>query len=320
MVNGAEVVRFDGRKLDIIALAREIDTLPMFVEHKWILVQDFRPPSKKSSASDERSEGQPDGDKEMLAALSRVGEHVTVILVSETGDKRTRLAKLIESRGGYMELPGFREYETARLAEWAAARLQSFGKRISPPLAMELVDAVGSDLATLASEVEKLSVSMGDAAVVTDDHMHVLAGNPVALRRLIDEGIMKRKPQRAEELLQQTLAANEHPIRIVNFLIPRVRDLLRARLFPEGRRDAQKAAALFGAMHPFRLRSLYEESDRFSALELRGAIHSLVLADTCLKSSVDSRHVMSLLVAALTGAIPHESFARAVEAYIEPWD
>ena len=73
-------------------------------------------------------------------------------------------------------------------------------------------------------------------------------------------------------------------------------------------------------MHPFRLKSLYEEADRFNTAELRGAMHSLVLADVCLKSSVDPLHVMSLLVAALTGAIDHDSFARAVNSYVEPWD
>ncbi|MCA1596825.1 MAG: hypothetical protein LC772_10440, partial [Chloroflexi bacterium] len=129
LVQGAEVVRFDGRKLDIVALAREIDTLPMFVEHKWILVQEFRPPGKRSTDGEAPSKGDAEGDKELLSALGRVGPAVTVILVSETGDKRTKLAKLVESLGGYIELPGFREYETARLAEWAAARLASHGKR-----------------------------------------------------------------------------------------------------------------------------------------------------------------------------------------------
>ena len=330
LVGDAEIVRIDGRSLSIGALAGEIDTLPMFVDHKWILVQDFRLPEKKGAAEPkgERASpgsskrGSPDSDpsRQLTAALERIGPSCTVILVSDEGDRRTRLFKLVEERGRYIELPSFRDYETPRMAEWVSTRLGERGKRIPNNLALEFVNSVGSDVGILASEADKLAIAMGDDIVVTDAHMSVVAGSPVALRRLIDEGIMRKQPARAEALLEQVLAGNENPLKILNFIIPRIRDLLRARLLPEGKSDPQAAVLVFGHMHPFRLKNLYAEAERFSARELRCALHSLVLADTCLKSSADPSRVLCLLVSALSGGISHAAFAHVVQSYVEPWD
>lgn len=333
LVGSQDVVRLDGKKLDIPALSSEIDTLPMFLDHKWILVQDFHLPEKRAATEPKRAAGSKrsksdgekakkalDPDQQLLAAVGRIGPACTVILVSPEGDRRSRLYKLVEERGQYIELTSFREYETGKIAEWVAARLLAGGKKIPPTLAAEFAECVGPDVGLLVSEVTKLTITMGVETTVRDEHMEVLAGSPIALRRLMDEGIARRQPARAEAILCQILDSNEAPLRILNFMVPRVRDWLKARLFPEGRNDPQKAAALFGNMHPFRLKILYEEANRFKPTELRDALHSLVLADTCLKSSVDPAHVLGLLVAALSGGIDHASFARAVGSYVEPWD
>ncbi len=332
LVGSQDVVRLDGKKLDIAALSSEIDTMPMFLDHKWILVQDFRlpekraaaeakaTPSKRAKAGGEKAKKALDPDQQLLAAVGRIGPACTVIFVSPEGDKRSRLYKLVEERGQYVELASFREYETAKIADWVAARLLACGKKIPPPLAAEFAECVGPDVGLLVSEVTKLTVCMGDETTVRDEHMEVLAGSPIALRKLMDEGVARKQPARAQAILCQILDSNEAPLRILNFMAPRVRDWLKARLFPEGRNDPQKAAALFGNMHPFRLKILYEEANRFKPTELRDAMHSLVLADTCLKSSVDAAHVLGLLVAALSGGIDHASFARAVGSYVEPWD
>jgi len=320
MVGAEDVVRLDGKRLDLGALIAEIDTLPMFAPHKWILVQDFRVPGKRADDDGGASKADAEMEKKLLAALGRVGPAVTLILVSESGDKRTRFYKRVQEIGEYLELAGFKEYETGRFIEWVTKRLRGFEKQISPEHAAELVEAVGPDLPLLASEIQKLAIAMGDDSAVTDQHLEVIAGSPVALRKLIEEGIVRRRPARAEALLLQALSANEHPLRVLNFVIPRIRDLLRARLYPQGRGNAEQAAAVFGPMHPFRLRTLYEEAARFTPEELRAAMHSLVLADTCLKSSVEPHRVLSLLIAALSGGIDHASFERAVRSYTEPWD
>jgi DNA polymerase III delta subunit len=323
LVGSSEVVRLDGKRLDVAALSREIGTLPMFAEHKWILVSDFRLPGKRGGAEDD---ARPDSPQEagaeaaLLDALGQIGPTATVILVSETGDRRTRLFKLVQSSGEYIECPGLREHETGRAAEWATERLAALGRRIAPALAQELVEAVGIDLGLLASELEKLSIAMGEETAVTAAHLDVVAGAPTALRRFVEEGILRKRGDAAQALLERAFAANEHPLRILASLNIRIRELLRARLCPEARRDSAAATALFGAIHPYRLRLLYEESDRFSAAELRAAIHSLVLADTCLKSSVDGKLTLALLTAALTGGITHAEFERAVSSYVEPWD
>jgi DNA polymerase-3 subunit delta len=319
LVGDNDLVRLDGRRLNLQALAAEVDTLPMFAARKWILVQDFRPPDR--TGSDEgQTKASASADQRLMGIIERTGPTCTLILISDTADHRTRIFKAIQKRGQCVELPTFRDYETGKIAAWITERMRSRDKQINQKLATEFVEAVGPEVGILASEVDKLVLAMGDDSVVTDVHMTVVAGNPVCLRRLIDEGIVRRQPGRAQSLLQQTLASNEHPLRILNFIIPRIRSLLLARLCPAGRRNPELATEVFGPMHPFRLKTLYEEAERFSAVELRSAMHSLVLADTCLKSSADSGRVLSLLVAALTGAIDHASFARAVESYVEPWD
>ena len=139
MVGKDDLVRMDGKKLDIPGLAGEIDTLPMFASRKWILVQDFRIPEKRSASQDGTPAGEADGDRRLYEALKRTGDSCSVILVSDQGDKRTRIAKLCQERGEYVELTSFKDYETGKMAEWVTARLQARGKQVLADQALEIV-------------------------------------------------------------------------------------------------------------------------------------------------------------------------------------
>jgi DNA polymerase-3 subunit delta len=125
-------------------------------------------------------------------------------------DDKNRFERLTETIGehcGMVELARVNEEDAMR---WVAATTQEAGSRFEPDAARELVDSLGADMMTIASEVEKLLLyTLGRGRITLGDvETMVLGAKQRSLYELTD-AISSRNPVRALALLHGLLNSSD---------------------------------------------------------------------------------------------------------------
>ena len=106
-------------------------------------------------------------DKPLLSTI------LVICYKYKTLDKRTRLARLLDSSGGYFESPRVRDY---LIPGWIEKHLMTKGIRTDPAASAMLTEYLGTDLHKIVNELDKLIITLP-------------AGKPVITTSLIEKNI-----------------------------------------------------------------------------------------------------------------------------------
>lgn len=231
---------------------------------------------------------------------------VSVILVTaETADRgrrralRAPLHRAIEQQGLAIE---FSAVGAAEAAQWAVAQAKARGKKLEPAAARKLADQkVGTDLAELETEVEKLSLFVGEAPVIT------VADVDAVTPRLLEEDVFRlvaavgeRRPGRAVGILRALLGERrEAPERLLGMVAQSLRLIWQTKLLldrgwrpgqevdeetggllPQDRR--KNALAQF-ASKPWLVQRSLRQASAFSWEELTRGMQALLSCDLAIK-------------------------------------
>jgi DNA polymerase-3 subunit delta len=139
----------------------DLSTLPFLTERRIVVVREA---DRFISAFREKLE-------RYLAAPSPTG---TLVLECRTFPKTTRLYKAAVAAGG--QIQECRKLTGRALAGFVVEEARVRGKRVEPAAAGRLCELVGQDLGQLASEVEKLSLYVGQRPVITAEDVSELVG------------------------------------------------------------------------------------------------------------------------------------------------
>jgi DNA polymerase-3 subunit delta len=251
-----------------------------------------------------------DASEALLAVLeSGLSPGVTLLLTADSVDKRKRAVKRLMELGDVVELSVERERTGALSAESAGAVIDrvlvAHAKKLAPAARERLLRRAGADLASLASEVEKLCLHAGTAAVIqvgeVDSVVRDLAGAWVFD---FTEALARREAARAILVLRGLLGGGDHPLRLLATLHSHVRLLLVLRECLDGRwkgkwkpgtraeafssliellDEAEKA--MLKGVHPYRLAVNCGYAARMTTADLRRAIARLADLDQCFKTS-----------------------------------
>lgn len=141
----------------------------------------------------------------------------TAVLVLECRSfpSNTRLAKAAKSAGAPITAcAALKAYEAQ---DFVLAEVRAQHKRIDPAAARHLVDLAGSESGTLAREIEKLALYVGDRDTIDDQAVTALVGQSreEKIFAVLDAAALGRLPD-ALRLWQQTLETDpEAPFRAV---------------------------------------------------------------------------------------------------------
>lgn len=219
-------------------------------------------------------------------------------------DDKNRFERLTETLGehcGMVELARVTEDDAMR---WTVATAQEQGVRIDPDAARELVDALGSDMMLVSSELEKLLLYATGRGRITlgDVETMVLAAKQRSLYELTD-AISARDRARALVLLQGLLnssdAGEDAAIGHLYMLARTFRQMLV--ILEKNVRDSRAIwQALWQGfrMPPFAADDLIRQARRYkNRRELTRALRLVARADAELRSSPpDKRLVLERLV------------------------
>jgi DNA polymerase-3 subunit delta len=219
-------------------------------------------------------------------------------------DDKNRFERLTETLGqhcGMVELAHVNEDDAIR---WVTATAQEQGTRVEAEAARELVDALGADMMTIASELEKLLLyTLGHGKITLGDvETMVLSAKQRSLYELTD-AISARNRVKALALLQGLLnssdAGEDAAIGHLYMLAKTFRQML---VIQE--KNVRDSRAIWQAlwqgfrMPPFAADDLIRQARRYkSRRELTRALRLIARADLELRSSPpDKRLVLERLI------------------------
>jgi len=203
------------------------------------------------------SQGPAELAERLEASLPLIPDSCHLVLVS-TGkpDARLRttkaLKKLAEEKS--FALPAIWDGEGQ--LELVHRTAQALGLRLDNAAAEALADAIGSDSARLASELEKLALYAASSAPapITAAAVEALVGGRSTSSLAVGDALLASRPAEAIALVDALLAANEPALRIVAALTSQVRGWLWVTLLEaQGEQDVAVIAKAAGIGNPKRI-------------------------------------------------------------------
>ena len=197
--------------------------------------------------------------EQLEATLPLVPEACHLLLVnSAKPDARLRTTKALhklvkagEAREQSFALPAV--WDGAGQIELVQRTARELGLSLEPTAAEALSDAIGSDSARLASELEKLALYAG-AKPITAAAVEALVGSQATNALQVGDALLAGNPAEAVALVDALLAANEPALRIVATLCGQIRGWLWVSLLDQqGESDVNAIAKAAGIGNPKRI-------------------------------------------------------------------
>ncbi len=151
---------FYGKDANWVDIVNACKRYPMFAEKQVVLLK----------------EAQMMNSFDMLESYINNPLSTTIFIISHKGkllDKRTKAFKSIQKFGEVLESNKIPEWE---IQKWIATVVKSKGFSISPKSVSLLNDHIGNNLSRLLTEIEKLSINLGEKKNIDDDDIEKYIG------------------------------------------------------------------------------------------------------------------------------------------------
>ena len=252
--------RFSGKGLSMDALEQAVTTLPFLSEKNCVLVE------------------------VLIFSMMNV----------EGGPKKSAKHKAIvdlAAKNGCVCC--FEKRKSGDLARFVRERIQSRGCEISPQNAALLVERVGEDMTTLATEVRKLTAYQQKGEITRQIIEKLTAKQLEASVFDLSRAIVTNNVPNAIEILHELFDLKEEPVNICGVLSMAFVDLYRAKVAVVNRKSQKDILEKFDYKgRDFRVRNALRDSDRFSKAVLYQILQILSRTDEKLKSAKGDRNIM----------------------------
>jgi len=232
--------------------------------------------------------------EQLEASLNLVAEQCHLVLVNtakpdgrlKTTKALQKLVKSGEAKERSFQLPAI--WDGSGQVELVQRTAQELGLTLQPDAAQALSDAIGSDSARLASELEKLSLYAGAGQAITAQAVDALIGSQATNALQVGDALLAGQPAAAVALVDVLLAANEPALRIVATLCGQIRGWLWVSLLDQqGENDVNAIAKAAGIGNPKRIYVMRKQirgrkPERFLAL-----LSQLLQVEASLKRGAD---------------------------------
>lgn len=205
-----------------------------------------------------------------------------LLLVVENVDARKKLAKAALGFDGIVACNQLYERD---IVPWIMARAKSMKRQIDSAAASLLLEFLGTDLAMLASELEKLAVYIGKRKKITaDDVQSVSLRDRGRATYELSDAIGRRQPARALTVLAGLLEAGTRETVILFSVSRHMRRLWTVKELVANGAKPQDAAREVGVR--FFIDQFLAQVNTFSVRQLRYSCSALMKCDAALKNSL----------------------------------
>lgn len=230
---------------------------------------------------------------QLEASLELIPESCHLVLVSPgKPDARLRTTKALKklARERSFTLPAV--WDGAGQVELVAATARELGLNLESAAAQALAEAIGSDSARLASELEKLGLhanaTEGSRATITVAAVEALVGGRSTSSLAVGDALLAGQPADAIARVDALLAANEPALRIVAALSGQVRGWLWVSLLQKsGEQDVAVIARAAGIGNPKRIYVMRKQIGGRSPAQLLDLLSRMLEVEAALKRGVE---------------------------------
>ena len=258
---------FEGKDVNPGQIVDLAETLPFFSERRVIVLENtgwFK-----------------SGGEKLAEYLANPAQTVSFVFVESEVDKRSRLYKQVQQSGRVTE---FAEQDERTLKRWIAGILKKDGKQITEECAEYFLDKVGTDMANIRSELEKLSCYCMGRDVVEEQDVDEVCTTRMS-NHIFDmvDAIGEKKTKRALTLYYDLLALKEPPMRILFLIARQCNTLLQVKELKNKGYDNKKIGEKIG--RPVFVAGKYvTQAARFKEKDLRRAVRRCVEAEEAVKT------------------------------------
>ena len=294
------VLKFSAEDDEISAILGQAQTMPMLAPQQVIFVSDCEAWERLGDDSRDSLV------KEISAYLDNPAPFTVLVFEAAALDQRMRLAKMFAEKTVTVSVQlSEKAEERARLAVPLSVQMaKELGATLESDAAEELCDILNGELASIHTELEKLSAYAGDRKTITraDVDLLVISSQKYEVWDLADM-LAERKPAQALEFLDSLLRAGEAAPALLGALAWMYRKLLEAQDLPPGTQGWQLTSRL--KMRPGAAELAMARSRKFPRSQLTSGLAALYEADNRLKFGGSSqRAVMEFLVTQLASPSP----------------
>lgn len=268
---------FDKNSMNVDKFFFACETLPFFSDRRVIVVRDVKLFKAKNKDMDE-----------VAKRIMDIPDSTTVIFVEDEVDKRNKLYKLVNKQGCVASFELLTEND---LIKWIGQKLHSAGKKIERSTALHFVKTVGTDMATIQQELDKLIMYNLDEEVVTRESVDTVCTRTIENKIFELVGAMgQNRRERALLLYRDMLTAKEPPGRILFMLIRQFRLILQAKLLSSkgmGERDIASKIKVA----PFVVRECLRQGKGIDLTNLKNALGDCLETDSHIKTGRLDAHI-----------------------------
>lgn len=254
------ISEFDGKGISVREIIDLADTVPFFARYRTITITGSG--FFKGSADDE-----------LVEYMSEIPPDTIIIFDEDKTDARSRLYKAVAKNGYCAKLD---TPDSTQLYKWIAGILAAHGKKIRRNTLEFLIERVGTDMAAIKNELDKLVDYSGDREEITSQDISDICSLHLesAVYAMID-AITDKDRDRAMRLYDGFLKNKESPYTILKLLSRQFSLLYQTKQLSVHTHDANAIGKVIG-LYPSITRNYIARSDRMSLDYWRAAVESCV--------------------------------------------
>ena len=251
-------------------------TTPMFGGRRLVMVDNVEAWDKTGRAA-------------MEAFVQRIPASACLVMTVADRKSVEELAKAVEVKGKVIQ---FRPPGDKEAPRWLIERAKQTGKTLSHRAASLLVETAGSDLHTLASELDKICTFAGEHDRIEEEDILEAASSQRSFTafEMLDH-IKAQQADKALRSLRSMILMGEPALKILSTMAWQIRLVWQVK---DGMRRGIPVAELpkrVGAK-PYPVKKAREKSTRFSDAELYRAIVAIGQTDIAIKSTGTSAELL----------------------------
>ena len=244
------------------------EQLPMMSEMRVVRVRDFA----RLREADEDI---------LIRYLNNPSPTTVMIFIADDLDKRKKSSKVLLETCTVVE---FSPLKDAEAKAWAKSRLKELKVSADDQVFSELIRLVGTDVQTLANELEKLASAAAATDRITLDHVDELIGRSRELSNFeLADHLMAGNRKKALETLHRLLEDGAEPVMLVGLIAGNFHRLALGKhlLARGGREEVFRNISL----PPFKRDSYISTLQRSTAAKIARGIQLTAAADLAIKTS-----------------------------------
>ncbi len=278
--NGSEIEKHDADSTGPDAIIQMILTPSLFQPTRTIVLRDYDDDSYLS----------------ILQSVGNIPYGITVIIVADGIDKRSKLYKLLSNAAVIKEFKAFSEWETQKITAWINVLAKENGKTINEDASVLLSQICGKSLRQLNNELIKIATYIGEKKVIDKKDVETMAISYELNAFALENALAEKDIAAALNALDFSMKGKIRAEMLIGKLYSKIKTYLLVKSMKEKKISNNEIMTKMG-MGSFYFGKIEEALRHYSLEDLLNMIKSLSATDIKLKSSGQSqKFIMEMLL------------------------